>query len=97
MINQSKFYLGELFITTGAQQALRKTHQQPHFFLQLHADGKWGYLDVEDKQANEQAVQTTGRVLSVYYTKWHGRKLDKLYVITEADRSATTLLLADEY
>jgi hypothetical protein len=61
--------------------------------LARHASGDWGDLGADDKRLNDRAVRDCGRLLSAY-------KLDggvKVWIITEADRSATTVLLPDEY
>jgi len=55
--------------------------------------GDWGDLSAEDKQLNDEAVQDGSRILSAYTTA----KGAKVWVITEPDRSATTILLPDEY
>jgi hypothetical protein len=57
-----------------------------------HSLGKWGELCDDDIMANQEALRNGGRVLSKY--RLHGTPL---YVITEADRSVTTILLCDEY
>lgn len=57
-----------------------------------HVMGDYGDLDEDDKQANVDALADGGRVLSAYQIGRH-----KYYVITEADRNATTVMLADEY
>ena len=58
-----------------------------------HAAGDWGEVDAEDWSLNDQAVLDGTRLLSAYRTL----KGEKLWVITEADRSSTTLLLPSEY
>ncbi len=62
-------------------------------FLQRHAAGDWGEVDAHDKAENEYSLQQGFRLLSAY------RLADgtKIWIITEADRSATTLLLPEEY
>jgi hypothetical protein len=67
--------------------------QAPADFLDRHLRGDWGNCDADDRQANEDALKTGARIFSVYHTK----KGVKLWVITEADRSATTILLPNEY
>src|SRR5262249_42785760 len=62
--------------------------------LTRHARGDWGELCEEDFDANELGVEYGGRLVSVYCTEASG---ERFYVITEADRSVTTLLLPDEY
>ncbi len=61
--------------------------------LARHAAGDWGDLDTEDREANDVALATGGRLLSSYVFPDRG----KLWVITEHDRSATTLLLPEDY
>ncbi|HEY7118888.1 MAG TPA: hypothetical protein VH475_20025 [Tepidisphaeraceae bacterium] len=85
-------------ITPGALAALQKANQAPEHFLDLHAGGSWGDLDAEDRRLNDQAIahedpDRQGRVLSAYLT----RNQTKIWVITEWDRSVTTILLPDEY
>ena len=60
--------------------------------LKRHSLGDWGNLCREDKQENEFALKKDLRILSSY-----GEKEDKVWIITEADRSATTILFPDEY
>ena len=62
-------------------------------FLQRHAAGDWGTVDAEDWAANHRAVEQHERILSAYTLKNGVR----LWIITEADRRATTILLPDEY
>jgi len=68
-------------------------NQNPFEFLEKHQAGDWGELCEEDKIENEFSVHNGLRILSVYRT----RNNVKVWVITEADRSATTLLLPHEY
>lgn len=84
---------GQVVATPGALRALQATGQDPFQFLQCHASGDWGELCQEDKQENEFSLKHGFRILSAY------RLSDgtKVWIITEADRSATTLLLPSEY
>jgi len=85
------FQYGRLHRTPGAEQ----TFSNP-FLVQCiarHIAGDWGILEEEDIQANHAALETGDRVFSAY-TNEVG---EKLYVITEADRSVTTALLPEEY
>lgn len=97
--SKQKFKLGALVITPGANDALEKAQQSPFEFLARHIQGDWGILDDHDKQQNEFAIAHEGdpkkqnRVFSAYKTKLG----EKLWVITEADRSSTCILLPDEY
>jgi hypothetical protein len=91
--NKPLFDLGRLVATAGALAALEKTGQNAVEFLARHVTGDWGELPVEDRAENCLSLQHGFRLLSSYRTAAG----DKLWVITEADRSATTLLLPDEY
>lgn len=88
-----RFPLGQIVATRGALAALHVSSQTLHELLQQHAAGDWGDVCPDDRQANEQALVHGERLLSSYST----RRGSKNWVITEADRSARTLLLPDEY
>jgi hypothetical protein len=62
-------------------------------YLDRHAAGDWGELSPEDIQENELSVREGYRILSAYSL----RDGTRIYVITEADRSSTTILLPEEY
>ncbi|MDT5267961.1 MAG: hypothetical protein QOH49_147 [Acidobacteriota bacterium] len=89
----ARFPLGRLFLTPGAIAALEESGQQPFDFLRRHQSGDWGDLGKEDKRENEFSVTRALRILS----KYHTAKGDALYVITESDRSTTTILKPEEY
>ncbi len=89
----SKFPLGRLVATPDALQALHEAGQSPTFFLNRHVVGDWGSVCEEDKQANDEALVNGGRLLSAYKTL----KGVRLWVITEADRSSTCVLLPENY
>ncbi|MBY0522809.1 MAG: hypothetical protein K2R98_05405 [Gemmataceae bacterium] len=93
MPSKPLFKLGQLLVTPGALEALQASRQSPWVFLTRHIQGDYGDLDAEDKALNALAVQDGSRLLSAYTTS----KGTKLWLITEADRSATTILLPDEY
>lgn len=61
--------------------------------LQRHQAGDWGAVDQEDRQANDHALAAGTRLLSVY----HATNGVKFWIITEADRSVTTVLLPEDY
>jgi len=61
--------------------------------LARHGKGDWGILSKEDKQANDLALKDGSRLLSAY----EADGLPKIWIITEADRSLTTILFPDEY
>ena len=88
-----RFPLGQMVMTQGAATALDEANQSPFEFLNRHQSGDWGDLCEDDKQENEFSIKEGFRLLSAYHTT----KRKKLYVITEADRSATTILLPEEY
>jgi hypothetical protein len=90
---QPLFGVGQLVTTPGALAALEKTGQSPVEFLTRHATGDWGELPVEDRTENFLSVEHGFRVLSSYRTLAG----ERIWVITEADRSLTTLLLSEEY
>lgn len=91
--HEPRFALGQVVATPGALDALRETNQTPFEFLSRHVAGDWGEVSAEDSQENEFSVQHGLRILSAY-TLTTGVKL---WLITEADRSYTTLLLPSEY
>jgi glutamate 5-kinase len=90
---QPLFPLGQVVATPGALTALLEAGQSPLVFLVRHVTGDWGELDAEDIQENEYSLQHGLRLFSAYKTA----KDEKLWVITEWDRSVTTLLLPSEY
>ena len=86
------FDLGQLVATPGALAALEKTGQNAMEFLSRHVRGDWGDLPKEDKDENQLSLAKGFRLLSSYRTT-----AGTIWVITEADRSHTTLLLPEEY
>ena len=92
-LQQAKFALGQLAATPGALEALKESGQTPSFFLECHAAGDWGEVGAEAWELNDQALIDGDRLLSAYRTL----RGVKLWIITEADRSVTTILLPEEY
>ena len=88
---QCKFPLGEIVITRNAHQIIPAADVQQA--LVRHASGDWGDVCEEDRQENELSLQEGYRLLSVY----HDSAGVKFWIITEADRSVTTVLLPDDY
>ncbi len=88
-----RFPLGRVVATPGALRVLEEANQNAFEFLAKHQAGDWGELCEEDIRENEFSVLNGFRILSAYRT----RNDVKIWVITEADRSATTLLLPEEY
>lgn len=85
-----RFPLGQLVITPGARAAL--SDETILLSISRHLRGDWGELCEEDWQNNKKALQNSGQLFSVYIA---GNT--RFWIITEADRSATTILLPDEY
>jgi hypothetical protein len=88
------FPLGQVVATPGALAALEKAGQQPQDFLARHVHGDWGDLCDEDRNENRLSLEQGCRLLSSYRTCAGDTKV---WVITEADRSVTTILLPEEY
>jgi hypothetical protein len=87
------FPSGRLLATPDALALLEQTNQSPLEFLSRHLRGDWGDLCQEDKTENELSLKYGFRLMSSYPIT----DTEKLWVITEADRSVTTLLLPEEY
>ena len=85
------FRLGRIVATPNALSQL--TQLEILRALQRHQAGDWGDVDVEDRQANDRALQEGTRLFSVY----HSATGIKFWVITEADHEATTFLLPEDY
>ena len=90
---QPAFELGQIVATPGALAALKKSGQQLGEFLTRHVHREWGDLDEEGRKENEYSLEHGFRLLSAYKTNAG----DRLWIITEADRSVTSLLLPEEY
>ena len=88
-----RFPLGRVVATPGALSALEKAEQLPAEFLDRHVNGDWGDVPDADKQENEVSVEQGFRILSAYTTSAG----DRIWVLTDADRSVTTILLPHEY
>ena len=88
-----KFSPGTLYATPGALQALKEAGEYAGVYLHRHVHGDWGDVCPADGAANDWDLAHGGRLISVYTT----RLGVKIWVITEWDRSATTLLLPAEY
>lgn len=84
--------LGQLVATPHALALLEKAKISTFALFARHEQGDWGDVDAEDAWANEQALIYGGRLMSVYKLE-----IGTIWAITEADRSATTLLLPEEY
>lgn len=87
------FTLGQVVAPPGALAALARAAQTPGDFLSRHVMGDWGDVWPEDAVENRVSTGMGWRILSSYTTKIG----ERLWVITEADRTSTCLLLPDEY
>jgi hypothetical protein len=88
-----RFALGQLIATPGVLEALNGAGDNPADYLSRHVSGDWGDLENGDRQENELSVTKGFRILSAYRLSDNTR----IWIITEADRSATTILLPEEY
>ena len=89
-------------VTTAAIQSLMASDLSFHTFiytsLMRHEEGDWGEVGEEDHESNELALVTGRRLFSVYQCSTaHSEHGDRIYIITEADRSVTTVLWPREY
>ncbi len=89
-----KFPLGQVVATPGAMEVLSSQgfDETLAVLLTRHASGDWGEVCDEDKALNDDAVRDGGRIMSAYVVG-----SEKLWVITEMDRSVTTALRPDDY
>jgi len=87
------FPLGQVVATPGALHALALLEEHPLPHLSRHARGDWGDLCMEDALENDQALEGGGRLFSAYKL----RDGTKIWIITEADRSSTCILLPEDY
>jgi hypothetical protein len=91
--SRSQFPLGQVVATPGALAALDEAAVNAWDLLRRHQQGDWGNVPPEDAEENARSVVNGWRILSSYPVSENHR----IWVITEADRSSTTLLLPDEY
>ena len=87
------FLLGDVVATPAALNAMQSCDVTPAQLLQLHVSGNWGSVCEEDAKANDAAVKNGERILSSYRIGEYTR----VWLITEWDRSVTTILLPSEY
>lgn len=87
------FALGQVVATPGALNAMTELDIVPLALIHRHVTGDWGDLGAEDQQQNVTAIRSGMRIFSSYKI---GTSV-KIWIITEADRSSTTLLLPNEY
>ena len=92
-INGTLLPLGRIVATPGALEALARAGQEAELFLERHASGDWGQVEEHDRAENDYNAAHGFRILSSYRTAAG----DSLWIITEADRSSTCLLVPDDY
>jgi len=92
-VTKPLFDLGKVVSTPGALEEMERSGQPAWEFLAKHVRGDWGVVDDEDKAANDAAIHEGSRILSAYLLK----SGQKIWIITESDRSSTCLLLPEEY
>jgi hypothetical protein len=91
--HEPMFALGQVVATPGAMNAVSDLGISPLDLIHRHVTGDWGDLGTVDQQQNLLAIRSGLRVFSSYKLS----ASTKIWIITEADRSSTTLLLPDEY
>jgi hypothetical protein len=87
-----RFEIGKIYATAGVTRWAEKHEIDLTRYIRRHHCGDWGDLDAEDRQANEDALEHGARIFSAYVTDDR-----KIYIVTEYDRSMTTIMLATEY
>ena len=88
------FTLGQVVATPGALKAIEASGDSLSSYLSRHIAGDWGEIDEHDWKENQLSLQQGFRLMSVYTLNITGVKI---WVITEADRSSTCVLLPEEY
>ena len=90
-VTMPMFALGQTVITANAKAVLPELDVV--LALQRHHSGDWGDVDDHDRQVNEDALRSGDRLVSIYKSV----RDQKFYIITEWDRSVTTVLLPEDY
>jgi hypothetical protein len=86
------FPLGQIVATPGALKLLEEAGEDTFRYLTRHASENWGEIDPRDRREHERSLKHGWRILSSYPIG-----AERIWIITEADRSVTTLLLPEEY
>ena len=101
LVTNTVFSTGQLVTTRGVYDLAGENPEFADFIhksLNRHVSGDWGDVDKEDKQANDQALKQDTRLLSAYNDdRFPKNGVATIWIITEADRSVTTILFPDEY
>jgi hypothetical protein len=85
--------LGEVVATPGALEALAVARVEPRALLARHRSGDWGEIPTEDARENRRSLKYGWRVLSSYSLSTGAT----VWILTEADRSVTTMLRSEDY
>jgi hypothetical protein len=88
----SLFELGHVVATPGVLTRCQEANVSPSSLIERHSSGDWEDLDTHDRRENRRALEEGTRIFSSYQTS-----AGRVWVITEADRSSTCLLLPEEY
>lgn len=89
----AKFKLGSVVATRGVMEHVDNDAGIIFPYLAMHASGEWGEICASDKEVNEDALKNGMRLMSVYSLSDE----KKIWIITEWDRSVTTVLFPEEY
>jgi hypothetical protein len=89
----AKFPLGQIVVTSGARGAIQQAGISPNTLLDRHVRGDWGIVHTGDEGLNDEALLTGGDIHSVYILSTQVT----IWIITQWDRSVTTILLPNEY
>lgn len=92
LLFEAKFPTGRVVITPAASDLLEKHKKNPLEFIERHVNKDWGDVSEADGEENDFSVDNQLRIMSVYRIEG-----EKIYIITEADRSVTTILLPEDY
>jgi hypothetical protein len=92
-MNPAKFQLGLWVSTPAALEALQAADEPAIEYIRRHSSGDWGDVPADDAASNDAAVKDGERIQSVY----HLSTGVEIWIITEADRSVTTILLPEDY
>lgn len=95
-VSGGKFNLGQMVMTHGVNEKIAEDAEFSKFVIKSigrHAQGDWGDVDAEDKKRNDDDLAAGERLLSAY----EQGDLPKIWIITEWDRSVTTVLFPEEY
>lgn len=93
LLSRPLFVTGQIVTTAGVHDLLQQGRFDPAIYLHRHFNGDWGDLCDDDRRANDEALACGDRLFSSYEVTSDL----KVWIITEWDRSVTTLLLPDEY